>query len=141
MNIHKRNPSNGHGALPAVQITVTVSPTSVNGNDVECDITGTGVTDNSIFLSGSAGGEITFNLVAGPAGTFAFDTGNPFGNQMGRCPRNAAKPRSPCSLASSPAPTASSFTMNVAPITGKAVSFYRLNFTQGKSCDPIIIHE
>lgn len=126
-------------ALTTTMVTVTAK--SVNGTDVDCDFSGSDVTDNAIFVSDAANTTITFNLTDNTGQNVQFDTGNPFGNQKGHCPNTAGGPKKPCSLQNPPRPTGSSFTMSVEPTNGRAVSYYRLNFTNGLSCDPIIIHE
>ena len=136
------NPGAGHRDPTALATTVvTVTAKSVNGTDVNCDFSGTDVTDNAIFVSEAANTTVTFNLTDNTGQSVQFDTSNPFGNQKGHCPKTAGAPKKPCGLQNPPAPTGSSFTMTVDPTNGRAVSYYRLNFTNGLSCDPIIIHE
>lgn len=120
---------------------VTVTAKSVSGADVDCDFSGAEVTDNAVFVNDTADTTITFNLVDNTGQNVQFDTSNPFGNQSGHCPKGAGSPKKPCSLQGTPAPTGTSFTMGVAPTNGRSVSYYRLNFTRGLSCDPIIIHD
>ena len=130
-----------HHDGPELTASVTVTAIAVNGNDVQCNFSGANVTDNAVFVADTANTDITFNLVDNTGQGVQFDTTNPFGNQKGHCPTGPGSPKSPLSLESSPAPTATSFTMGAAPTNGKAVSYYRLNFTNGLSCDPIIIHD
>jgi hypothetical protein len=124
-----------------VSTSVTVTANSVTGQDVDCDFSGGAVTDNAIFVDEASDTTITFNLVDNTGQNVQFDTRNPFGSQNGRCPKGAGNPKKPCSLKSPPAPSATSFAMGVEATNGRAVSYYRLNFTNGRSCDPIIIHE
>lgn len=125
----------------AVKATsVTVKPASVNGKTVECDITGPDVTDDAIFLGLNQGYDLTFQLVSGPGGSLAFHPNKPFCNQSGKCP-----PELPGGSAHPPynvtAKSPTSITVHCSPVNSKAVAHYRLNFADGSSCDPIIIHD
>jgi hypothetical protein len=134
-------PQSHHGNPRAAATAVTVTAKAVTGKDVDCDFNGTDVTNNAIFVDDQASTTVTFNLVDNTGQNVQFDTSNPFGNQSGHCPKNAGSPKKPCGLQNPPAPTSTSFTMSVDPTNGRAVSYYRLNFTNGLSCDPIIIHD
>lgn len=121
-------------------VVVTVRPTgAASGGEQACDIDSPGnALNNAIFLDKATAYDVTFQLQGNPG--FGFDTNNPFSNQNSRCPRNAGPVRAPCALKNPPAPTANSFTITVSP-TAKGVTYYRLNFDNGTSCDPVIIHE
>lgn len=122
--------------------SVTVTANQVlNGTDVECDFSGPGIHDNAIFVDDAASTTLAFTLVDNTGQNLQFDTSNPFNNQSGHCPKNAGNPKKPCGLENPPAPTGSSFTMKIDPTNGRAVSYYRLNFQGGLSCDPIIVHD
>ena len=126
--------------VPLLSADVTVTAKNVIGTDVECDFGGAIVSDNAVFVSYMLDTDITFTLVDETGKNLAFDTRNPFGSQNNRCPKEKASPKRPCSVGS-PRPTANKFTMCIEPTNGRAVSYFRLNFTNGFSCDPIIIHE
>ncbi len=119
---------------------VTVTPVSMNGKSVECDISGPDVVDDAIFLGLDQGYDLTFQLVSGPGGSLTFDQNKPFCNQSGKCP-----PELPGGSAHHPysvtANSATSITVHCSPVNSKAVAHYRLNFADGSSCDPIIIHD
>ena len=125
---------------PLLSADVTVTAKKVTDPDVECDFEGAIVSDNAVFVSYMLDTDITFTLVDQTGQNLAFDTRNPFGSQNNRCPKENALPKRPCSVGS-PRPTANRFTMCIEPTTRRAVSYFRLNFTNGLSCDPIIIHE
>lgn len=124
---------------PLLAADVIVITKKVTGTDVQCDFEGAIVSNNAIFVSYMLDTDITFELVD-KTGLIEFDTNNPFGNQNNRCPKTKASPKPPCSVGS-PRPAANRFTMRVDQTGRKAVTYYRLNFTNGLSCDPIIIHE
>lgn len=134
--------SRGRHPSPLTTASVTVTATAVNGAEVDCTVTGEVATNNAVFVSQSVASEITFDLVDQTSQSVKFDTNNPFGSQNNNCPKAnpQPKPKPPCSLGS-PAPTENCFTMSIAPTNGRAVSYYRLNFQNGLSSDPIIIHE
>jgi hypothetical protein len=135
-------PAQSHREDPKLTATsVTVTANSVTGTDVNCDFTGGDVVDNALFVDDSATTTIAFTLVDKTGQNVQFDTANPFNNQSGHCPRTAGSPKKPCGLQNPPAPTGTSFTMTVDPTNGRAISYYRLNFQNGLSCDPIIVHD
>jgi hypothetical protein len=120
-------------------MTVTVTPQATNGTEVDCNFSGTGVEDDTIWLDLNQGYDITFNLVNGPGGSYSFDTSTPFCNQSNRCPSANAPIKKPYSL--KPNPTANSITVHVDEFKSRAITHYRLNFAGGFSCDPIIVHD
>jgi hypothetical protein len=134
-------PPSQRGNVQTMATAVTVTANSVNGADVSCDFSGGDVIDDAIWVHDASSTTVTFTLVDNTGQNVQFDTGNPFGNQKGHCPPYPGSPKKPCSLQNPPAPTGSSFTMSIAPTNGKAVTHYRLNFTNGRTCDPIIIHD
>jgi hypothetical protein len=120
--------------------TVTVKPLSVNGNDVECDILGPDVTDDAIFLQQNQDYDITIKLVPGPAGSYKFHQTKPFCNRNAKCPPalpggNALPPFSAQRVSDT------ELLISAAKVNGRAVAHYRLNFDNGQTCDPVIIHE
>lgn len=125
---------------PLLSTDVTVTAKKVTGADVDCDFSGVVVTDNALFVSYMVDTDITFTLVDQTGKNVAFDTNNPFGSQNNKCPKEGASPKRPCSVGT-PRATANRFTMCIEPTYARAVSYYRLNFANGLSCDPIIIHE
>jgi hypothetical protein len=131
----------GDGTMEALMTTtVTITPTAVNGTDVDCDIAGADVIDGAIFLNKDETYDIAFQLQAG-VGVAAFDQSNPFANRNAQCPGQNAKPQPPCAVTADPsAPLYDSFTVRVSPTGNKGVSHYRLNFADELSCDPIMIH-
>jgi len=131
----------GDGNTVAVtSTTVTVTPQSVNGNEVDCSISGSDVSDDAIFLDHSHGYDITIKLKSGPGGSYNFHPTKPFCNQKGKCP-----PELPGGSAHNPFSVtpidATSILVHCDPVPGKGVAHYRLNFDNGMSCDPIIIHD
>jgi hypothetical protein len=120
-------------------VTVTVTPQATNGTEVVCNFSGSAVTDDAIFLNKNEPYDLTFNLVNGPGGSYAFSTSTPFCNQSNHCPAPNAPIKSPYSLNQNP--TANSISVHVDPVPSRAVTHYRLNFNGGYSCDPIIIHD
>jgi len=118
--------------------TIEVEPVSVNGKAVECKITGDDVADDAIFLGLNQGYDLTFKLVN--AGSLVFHQAKPFCNQKGKCP-----PELPGGSAHNPysvtpiSPT--SIAVHCSPVNLRQVAHYRLNFDDGSSCDPIIIHD
>jgi|SRR6478609_7129341 len=121
-------------------VTVSVTPQSTNGTEVVCNFSGGAVTDDAIFLGLNEPYDLTFNLVNGPGGAYTFDTNNtPFCNQSNHCPAPNAPIKKPYSL--NPTPTANSITVHVDPVPSRSVTHYRLNFSGGYSCDPIIVHD
>lgn len=120
-------------------INVMVTPVGVTGKDVDCDFGGAAeVVGNALFLDKSDNYNITFQLV--PAhGVNAFAAQKPFCNQPKRCPKpvggNAV---APFNLTSN---TGNTITLHVDPIPNKEVSYFRLNFNNALTSDPIIIHD
>ena len=125
---------------PLLTTDVTVTAKKVTGTDVACDFSGAVVTDNAVFVSYTVNTDITFTLVDQTGKSVTFDTSNPFGSQNNRCPKEGASPKKPCSVGT-PAAKSKKFTMCIEATNARAVSYFRLNFTNGLSCDPIIIHE
>ena len=120
-------------------INVTVTPVGVTGKDVDCDFSGAGeVIGNALFLDKSDNYDITFQLVSAH-GVNAFAAQKPFCNQPKRCPKppggNAVPP---FHLTGN---TGNTITLHVDPIPNKEVSYFRLNFNNGLTSDPIIIHD
>lgn len=118
--------------LRQVEISVTPQPDTGCGNEIECDITGTDVVDDAICLQRSNSHAITFNLPAG----WAWETTTPFVARQGKCPEEDAMggPFQPTIV------SATQLQITV-PQGGKAIFHYRLNFDNGKTCDPIIIRD
>lgn len=133
-------PDDKNESANLMSATITVTPQATNGLDVECDFSGSPVTDDAIFLALDQAYDITFNLTAGPGGAYTFDGNKPFCNQAKNCP-----PKLPGGSAHGPYSVASksgnSITVHVDPVKARAVAHYRLNFNGGYSCDPIIIHD
>ena len=133
----------GDGTTEALMITtVTITPTAVNGTDVDCEISGADVVDGAIFLNKDDTYDLTFQLQGGGGvGVAEFDHSNPFANRNAQCPGANAKPQPPCAVTVNPgAPQYDSFTVRVSPTGNKGVTHYRMNFADGLSCDPIMIH-
>lgn len=112
-----------------------------SGNDVDCDISAAGKSDdNAIFLNLNQPYEVTFRLQGNPG--FGFHRTNPFGTNRGKCPPASATAHAPFRVTAFPSnANPHTFTVAVTPVTGRAVTYYRLNFDNGTSCDPIIIHD
>lgn len=118
------------------KVSVSVTPKSKQGNDVDCDISGANVVNNAIWLPAGDDYEVTFTLapdaVIGVNGWAA----SPFANQKGKCPK-AAGLNPPCSgFKFDPAGNP---VINVDGRSGRSVIHYRLDFNGNGSCDPIII--
>jgi hypothetical protein len=129
-----------NGGAGLTGISVTVTPQTTNGSDVQCDLSGTSVTDDAIFLDVKEAYDITFNLVTGPGGTYVFDANKPFCNQAKHCPPAlpGGSDHAPFSVTAN---NGNAITVHVDPVPSRAVAHYRLNFNGGYSCDPIIIHD
>jgi hypothetical protein len=119
--------------------SVNVQALGVKGNDVDCHITGSDVTDDAIFLELDKQYDIAITLDPGSTGV-KFHQTKPFCNQNSKCP-----PELPGGNATHPFSVTrnsdTSLTIHAAPVHSRAVAHYRLNFDGGESCDPIIIHE
>jgi hypothetical protein len=119
--------------------TVNIEALGVNGDDVDCRITGADVTDDAIFLKKEKQYDIDVTLDPGTTG-LKFHQTKPFCNQNSKCP-----PALPGGNATHPFSVTrnsdTSITIHAVPIPSRAVAHYRLNFDGNKSCDPIIIHE
>ena len=125
---------------PLLTTDVTVTATKVTGTDVACDFSGAVVTDNADSSPTPSTQTSLSTLVDQTGKSVTFDTSNPFGSQNNRCPKEGASPKKPCSVGT-PAAKSKKFTMCIEATNARAVSYFRLNFTNGLSCDPIIIHE
>lgn len=126
--------------MTTTTIDVTITPTGKNGNDVDCDITGTSpyVLDNAIVLPTDAGDfAINFNLVPGPGGTYSWDSAGPFGNDTGKCPKGKGSAKGQFTFGGV---NGNTMTVNASQQSQPSVVHYRLNFQGGSSCDPIIIN-
>ena len=122
-------------------INVTVTPIGIAGNDVDCDFAGGGeVISNAIFLDKTDNYDITFQLVSAH-GVNAFAAQKPFCNQPKRCPKPPGGNATPPFQLT--ANTGNTITLHVAvdPIPKKKVSYFRLNFNNSLTSDPIIIHD
>lgn len=121
--------------------TVDVKPIALTGDEWDCEMSGPIAADDGVFVPGNANFETTFRLVDGDDGTkLSFHESKPFCNQKKRCP-----PKAPGGNASHPFTVTpngpQSITVRSAPVRGKGLSHFRLNFADGTSYDPIIIHE
>lgn len=127
-------------AKPGTTCTVTVTPVYVDGKNVTCIPCGGCVEADAILVPQNGSVDITFELEDGPGGTYDFHSEKPFTNQMGQCPPPlpAGTVTVPFSLTSC---GAKAITVHSEPTNGKAHSFYRLNFQDGYTWDPVIIHD
>ena len=134
------------GGAALTTFAVTVTPTAIvppGSKNVECDITGPATTGNVLFLLCNTAYDITFNLVPGPAGTFAFLAAAPFCNQPQHCPKPLpnCSAHTPCKVTNNGGGNNGiSITVHIDPLPSRAVTYYRLNFVGGFTCDPIIIN-
>lgn len=123
------------------QMTITVAPGSACGsdNEIECDISGSGVHDDAIFLPKDGDYEITFNLDR--AAQVDWDQ-DPFCAQLKKCPRPGTGSHGLMKVKQGSV-TAKSFVVEAkaGPTPARRVFHYRLNFSDGSTCDPIIIRD
>jgi hypothetical protein len=114
-------------------IPITVIPGTPNGNEVPCEIQGPKeyVANNAIFLSPDVEYAIEFTLAGND-----FEWGeSPFWCQEGMCPTGPTNGRITFKDKGGRKVTATA-----GASSGKALSFYRLNFQDPYRCDPIIIN-
>lgn len=121
--------------------TVDVKPITMGGTERDCEMSGSIAADDGVFVPRDTDFDITFRLVPSDDGTMlSFHGEKPFCNQKKRCP-----PELPGGNASAPFTVTPngphSITVRSAPVRGKGISHFRLNFTDGTSYDPIIIHD
>jgi hypothetical protein len=117
-------------------INVSVTPTGKNGDEVECDITGREVIDDAIFLPKANTYVINFDL--DPAAAENWNLQNPFCANNGKCPALNAAPHGHFTVQRV---SNKQLTVEARPPAGKSVFHYRLNFSDGGTCDPIIIRD
>lgn len=127
---------------------VSVEPISRIGNDVQCKITGEHVKDSTpplppktrvIELPLDEGNTIIFDLAPGQGPNLYFHPQKPFYSQKTRCPPeypagNENRPYLVDHAASEP----TQITVRGSAVKVPLVTYYRLNFSDGSSCDPII---
>lgn len=127
-----------------VSFPVTVTPTAIvpaGSKNVQCDL-GPPAIGNYLVLDCGIAYDITFELCTGPnvPQVQRFDEKKPFVNQPNKCP--PALPggtiQKPCALSCN---TGASITIHVDALGHKGLTYYRLNFNDDYSWDPIIIHE
>ncbi|HUP66730.1 MAG TPA: hypothetical protein VM145_00765 [Sphingomicrobium sp.] len=116
--------------------SVSVTPTGINGNEVECDITGKEVIDDALFLARDKTYDIVFDLAAGATQTW--DLQNPFCASNGKCPPVNAAAHGHYRVKSVSAKT---LTIEAKAPNARSVIHYRLNFAGGGTFDPIIIRD
>lgn len=115
--------------------TINVTVTPHDTTPLTCTISGTDVHDGAIFVPASEDCRIIFDLAAGASRNFS---SKPFCAQAQKCPPQGA----PSQLPILGTPTATQFTVDAPRSTaGKRVFQYRLNFTGGRTFDPIIIRD
>lgn len=117
-------------------INVSVTPTGQTGSEVECDIAGSEVVDDALFLGKDKTCDITFTLDAGAAETW--DQRNPFCARNGKCPSVNA-PAHGLFTVKNVSPK--SLTVEAKAPNRRSVVHYRLNFAGGGTCDPVIIRD
>lgn len=122
------------------QITVTTVKRVPSGSkNVQCDAQP--AVGNVIFLALNTEYDITFVLGPGnvPEVT-SFDSKKPFCNQPNNCPPKlpGGTIQKPCTLSAN---LGTSITIHIDASKNKCVTYYRLNFNDGYTWDPIIIHE
>lgn len=117
-------------------IEISVQP-QLQGNDVECDITGQDVVDDAIRLPKEGTFEIGFNL--DPTGAWSWNESDPFCARPAKCPPVGSPQHGLLSVTGTP--TAKRFTVEARPTGSARIFHYRLNFANGKTCDPIVIRD
>lgn len=117
-------------------IEVTVSPEERNG-EVECTIQGHDVVDDAIWLEKDRTFDIAFNL-ADDSG-WSWDVKGPFCARIGKCPPIGSPQHGLLKVTGTP--TAKRFTVQAQKTGARKIFHYRLIFSNGKSCDPIIIRD
>ncbi|MBA3576365.1 MAG: hypothetical protein H0W39_01945 [Sphingomonas sp.] len=121
-------------------IKVTPKPGTGTGNEIECDISGTNVCDDAIFLPKTGNYEITFEI--DPKVTADWKKADPFCARLKKCPRRGS-PSHGLMQVKCVAADLQSFIVEAraSPIPARQVFHYRLNFADGATCDPIIIRD
>lgn len=119
-------------------INLKVTPgAKIGQNELECDITGHKdyVVDDAVMLPHDKDFKLVFELDQNAQ--VKWDRNNPFGAKTGKCPPTNAQAHSHIKKTS-----VNDRTLEVearAP-NKRSVVHYRLNFDDGSTCDPIIIH-
>lgn len=137
----------GAGATVLKSFAVTVTPTSIvpsGSKNVQCDL-GSPAIGNGLFLSKDADFDITFTLAPGSVPEVTrFASAKPFCNQPKNCPPKlpGGKVQKPCTVTDDGSGNGgASIIIHVAASGQKGLTYYRLNFNDGYTWDPIIIHE
>ncbi|MDQ3482350.1 MAG: hypothetical protein M3448_02930 [Pseudomonadota bacterium] len=118
-------------------ITVTPLPPA-SGNEIECDISGTDVIDDAIYLDRSRDYLLAFQL--DEHGSYQWDRGDPFNARNGKCPK-PNKPGNGRYKVASCTDHLLEVTARGPSLPKKEVVHYRLNFAGGITYDPIIIRD
>jgi hypothetical protein len=128
---------------------VKVEPLFRDGNEVQCRITGDHVEDSEpplppntpvVHVPLKRSVRIIFELVPGEAGTLSFHRDKPFCNQLHRCPPElpGGNENHPFKVVDRDPYDTTHITVSGEPVPAPLVNYYRLNFDDGSSCDPII---
>lgn len=119
----------------AAEINVTPT-THLKGDDVECDIDGRKVHDDAIRLGRDDDYTLTFTL--DPQGAYKWAAQDAFVARNGKCPRAGAPSNGRYQIVDRQDYV---LTVEARGNGNREVIHYRLNFDNGKTCDPIIIRD
>lgn len=127
-------------------LTVTVTPIKLvpsGSKNVQCNL-GPPATGNVLFLTSNTEYNITFNFVPGNVPeVICFGQTKPFCNQQNNCPPRlpGGTVQIPCTVTDNGSGNGgASITIHVDARPNKEVTYYRLNFNDGYTWDPIIIN-
>lgn len=126
-----------------VAVSVDVTPMLQQGNEIFCEIDPSQGTPGKFVKGGviklPAGGQfdLTYNLKAGDIPGLQFDAADPFCSDASTCPAPGAQN----GQYANPRVTApTTLSVEAAPVPPRNAVHYRLNFSNGTYCDPIIIN-
>jgi hypothetical protein len=143
----KEDKTEGLDEMTRVQFTVTPQPPA-DGNEIECDITGgSNVVDDAIKLPKGSGYLIDF-VLDDNTGTYEWapivttgpNKSTPFVARNSKCPK-AGKSVNGSYAPQSVVGTTLTVAAPATPQGRDEIIHYRLNFTNGETCDPIIIRD